>query len=92
MRYLLLSLLLVGCVQSERVVVRGPDGLAVLVTCRAYEACLSEAAEGCPFGYDVVDRNSQSSVSGFVSGEQAFVGTSHKESMLIKCRARTAER
>lgn len=90
----LLALLVVGCASAERVVVRGPDGgSATLVTCRNYEACLEEAAEGCPFGYDMVDKNSQTSVTGFASGGQGFVGTRHKESMLIRCRSRaTAER
>ena len=87
-RHLALTLLLVGCVQSERVVVRGPDGPAVLVTCNDYEACLAEAAEGCPHGYEMLDRNSQTSVGGFVNGGQGLIGTSNKVQMLIRCRSR----
>ena len=81
-----------GCASAERVVVNGPDGPATLVTCRNYEACLEEAAEGCPFGYDVIDRGSSTRVSGFVSEGQGYIGSRSSERMLIRCRARTAGR
>ena len=90
---LLVLVLLPSCIRADRTTVRAPDGgWATLVTCNAYEACLEEAAEGCPFGYDVIDRSAQTSVTGFASGGQAFVGTSSQQQMLIKCRQRVAAR
>src|SRR5690349_20688813 len=67
MRSVCLAVILssISCVTADRVVVRGPDGPATLVMCSAYEACLEEAAEGCPFGYEIIDRNAQTSVAGF---------------------------
>jgi hypothetical protein len=85
MRYLLL-VLIAGCSRSDRVVVRGPDGPAVLVTCGSYDACLEEAAEGCPYGYDIVDKHSQASVFGY----NGAIGSLHKDSLLVTCRRRTA--
>jgi len=59
MRIALALLVVAGCVTSDRVPL--PDGsFGWYIECpRDQSACLDEAAEKCPRGYEVIDRGSR---------------------------------
>jgi hypothetical protein len=81
--------LLAGCSRTDRVVVKAPDGgKAVLVTGPDLGSIMAEADEGCPFGYDILDREATSSVYGY----RGVIGTSHRTEMLIRCKSRRVSR
>jgi hypothetical protein len=85
MRHLVLALLVVGCASTERVVVRAPDGgNATLVSGPSLGAVMAEADEGCPFGYDILDREQTASMYGY----QGTIATHNRTEMLVRCHRR----
>lgn len=85
---LLLVGLLAGCVTSREVM--APDGgHAWHIECpRDRSACMDEAAEKCPRGYEVIDRGVSN--GGYMStspqtGQQTFVPT-QRNTLTVACR------
>lgn len=85
MRYLP-ALLLIGCTTSRQVMAPS-GGVAWHIECPNPAACMDEAAEKCPRGYEVVDRGQRN--GGYVqtspqTGQQTVVPTS-RGTLTIEC-------
>jgi hypothetical protein len=84
----LLALTVSACV-SSREVMTPSGGRGWLIECpRGQSACMDEAAEKCPRGYEVLDRGTIQ--GGYMNtspqtGQQTFVPTS-RGTMTIECR------
>ena len=66
-----------------------PDGkLAVHVTCpKGLQDCFDEAAEGCPRGYDILNRENTTSVW----GARGVIWTQNKTEIWVRCRTRVSQ-
>ena len=93
MRTLLVSVLfVVGCVNS-REVMSPSGGRAWHIECpRDQSACMDEAAEKCPRGYEVIDRGTVN--GGYLNtspqtGQQTFVPV-QRGTLTVECRTHSA--
>lgn len=100
MRYLIVALLatvcVAGCAATAATPIRSPNGENWIgIDCRSQSqvACLAEAGNQCPGGYDQIDSESHfSMVSSAVATQQVAVATSHEShhgSMVIKCHGQS---
>jgi hypothetical protein len=79
--------LVASCGHSSARVVMAPDGYAaMLIRCRGMEQCLDYAAQKCPAGYEVLDRESRQTGTTYVPvGNTVVTSNHHRETMLIRC-------
>lgn len=81
MRWLLLAVLVGGCVESTAVM--APDGRnGFLITCRHTRGCLEQAAESCRYGYDVIDSDRETRAA-MVNGN---LMVAQRKEIFIACR------
>jgi hypothetical protein len=78
------TLVLSACASSTPVM--GPNGKqAFAIECgSAISTCYEEAANTCPNGYNIIDKDSSSSF--YASGKDKYASSSESKTLLIQCK------